>query len=59
MFSRKFLIYLGVIVGSGLGSLVPKLWGAGLLSSWGILFSSVGAFVGFYVGYKLGEMIEG
>ncbi len=58
MFSRKFLIYLGIAVGSGLGSMVPHLWGSAALSGWGLLFGSIGAVAGFYVGFKLGEWVE-
>jgi hypothetical protein len=46
-------IWLGVLVGSTIGGFFPALWGADLLSYSGLLFSTVGAFVGLWVGYKL------
>jgi predicted MFS family arabinose efflux permease len=47
-------IWLGILIGSGIGGLVPELWGAGLISYSGVLLSGVGAFVGLWAGYKLG-----
>ncbi|HTR19079.1 MAG TPA: hypothetical protein VMH91_03860 [Candidatus Paceibacterota bacterium] len=46
------LVWIGLFVGSTIGSLVPSLWGAGVLSLSSIFFSGVGAVVGIYVGYR-------
>jgi predicted MFS family arabinose efflux permease len=46
-------IWLGILIGSGIGGLVPELWGAGLISYSGVLLSGVGALVGLWAGYKL------
>ncbi len=54
MSSRK-LIWIGVFVGSTVGSYVPNLWGAGFFSFSSVLFSAIGAFIGIWLGYRLGE----
>jgi uncharacterized membrane protein YeaQ/YmgE (transglycosylase-associated protein family) len=46
-------IWLGVLVGSTIGGFIPALWGADLLSYSGLVLSTVGAFVGLWIGYKL------
>lgn len=51
----KHMVWLGVFVGSTIGSFVPDLWGAGILSGWSLLFSTLGAFLGIYVGFKLSQ----
>lgn len=52
---RKQLVWLGIFVGSTIGGFVPALWGASMFSMSGIIFSGIGAFVGIYLGWKLGE----
>jgi uncharacterized membrane protein YeaQ/YmgE (transglycosylase-associated protein family) len=52
---RKTLIRIGVIVGSVAGGYIPALWGADFLSLSSIVFSALGAFLGIYVGFKLGS----
>lgn len=49
----KQFIWVGMIVGSFAGSLIPLLWGAGALSFSSIVFSSIGALIGIYVAFKL------
>jgi uncharacterized membrane protein YeaQ/YmgE (transglycosylase-associated protein family) len=46
-------IWIGILIGSTVGSFIPELWGADLLSYSSVLFSGVGAFVGLLVSYKL------
>lgn len=46
-------IWIGILIGSSIGSFIPEQWGAGLLSYSSILFSGIGAFVGLLIGYKL------
>jgi hypothetical protein len=46
-------IWLCVFVGSTIGGFIPAIWGGDLLSYSGLLLSTVGAFVGLWVGYKL------
>lgn len=53
--SASILVYLGMAVGSIIGGYIPILFGAGLLSYTSLLFSSVGAIAGIWVGYKLSK----
>jgi hypothetical protein len=45
-------IWLGILVGSTIGSFVPELWGAGLFSYASVLLGGAGAFLGLWLGYK-------
>ena len=51
----KSLIWIFMIVGSWIGSLVPSLWGAGMFSLSSVLLSAVGGFAGIYVGYRTAQ----
>jgi hypothetical protein len=53
--NTKSLVWIGVFVGSTLGSLVPTLWGAGFLSFSSVIFTAAGGFLGLWLGYKLSE----
>jgi uncharacterized membrane protein YeaQ/YmgE (transglycosylase-associated protein family) len=55
--SAKRLIWIGAIVGSTLGGLLPSLWKASMLSMWGLVLSTVGGLVGIWVGWKLSQML--
>jgi uncharacterized membrane protein YeaQ/YmgE (transglycosylase-associated protein family) len=46
-------IWLGILIGSSVGGLIPELWGGDLISYSGVLLSGVGAFVGLWIAYKL------
>jgi uncharacterized membrane protein YeaQ/YmgE (transglycosylase-associated protein family) len=48
----RLRIWMGILIGSTIGGLIPELWGDDMLSYWGILLSGVGAFVGLWIGYK-------
>jgi hypothetical protein len=48
-------IWIGILIGSTIGGLVPGLWGGDMFSYSGLLLSGVGAFVGLWLGYKLGS----
>ena len=52
----KSLIWLGLIVGSTLGGLVPEMWGDSMFSGWSLLLSVLGGFLGIWAGYRLGKM---
>jgi hypothetical protein len=43
-------IWIGILVGSTIGGLIPTLWGADMLSGSGILFSGIGALAGIWLG---------
>jgi hypothetical protein len=45
-------IWLGILVGSTLGGLVPLLWGGEMLSYSGVLLSGIGAFIGLWVAVR-------
>jgi len=44
-------IWMGILIGSSAGGLVPELWGADIFSYSSILLSGVGALVGLWIGY--------
>ena len=48
----RLRIWMGVLIGSTIGGLIPALWGDDMLSYWGVLFSGAGAFVGLWIAYK-------
>jgi hypothetical protein len=51
--NRKSLIWIGMIIGTTVGSFVPALWGEGGFTMSSIFFSTVGGVVGIWVGYRL------
>ena len=58
--TRRFMgsrwsIWVGIIIGSTIGGVIPELWGAGAFSYSSVLFSSIGAFAGLWIGFKLGN----
>ena len=46
-------IWIGILVGSTIGGLIPGLWGDGMLSYSSVFLSGVGALVGLWIGFKL------
>src|SRR5262249_1519647 len=46
-------IWIGILIGSTVGGLIPGLWGDDMLSYSSVLLSGVGAFVGLWVGFKM------
>ena len=51
----KSLIWIFMILGSWVGSLIPSLWGAGMFSFSSVLLSAVGGFAGIYAGYRIAQ----
>ena len=52
----KRLIYLGIFIGSGLGSWIGSALDHGnFFGVWGIVLGGVGALLGVWGGYKLGN----
>jgi len=52
--SRKTLVWIGLGVGSTVGSFIPGLWGGNvLISISSIFFSGVGGIVGIWAGWKV------
>jgi uncharacterized membrane protein YeaQ/YmgE (transglycosylase-associated protein family) len=54
----KILIYIFLTIGSIAGGWIPTLWGAGALSMQSFLGGFIGAIMGIWAGYKLGQYIE-
>ncbi len=52
---QKLFVTLGMIVGSVAGGYLPMLFGAGLFSIASVVTSTIGALLGIYIGYRLGE----
>lgn len=50
--SSKTVYYIALFIGSIIGAYIPKLWGAGLISFSSIIFSALGALVGFIIVWK-------
>ncbi len=50
--SPKTATFIGMTVGSMIGSYFPLLWGAGSFSFSSIFFGGVGALVGIWVAFK-------
>lgn len=58
--STKSLVWMGMAVGSTVGSFVPYLWGgdSSIFSISSLFWSSVFAVLGIWAAYKLGERIN-
>lgn len=54
----KTLIWIGIFVGSTLGGWLGSLAGHGNFISWqSVVGSTLGAFAGVYIGYKISQYI--
>jgi hypothetical protein len=53
--NQKTLVWIGMFVGSTVGSYLPLLWGAGFLSLSSVLLSGAGGILGIWLGFKLGQ----
>lgn len=53
--SPKALIWIGLFIGSTIGSLIPLVWGANPLSFSSILLSAIGGIVGIWLGFKMSQ----
>jgi uncharacterized membrane protein YeaQ/YmgE (transglycosylase-associated protein family) len=53
--SPKIIIYLFSFIGSIIGGYVPQIWGAGLFSISSLIFSTIGAVAGFFIGLRFTE----
>ena len=51
------VMMIAVLVGSTLGALVPSLWGAGMLSVAGVVFSILGGVAGIWAGARIGASL--
>lgn len=55
----KIFIWIGLLVGSTLGGLIPLLWGDDVISMAGLALSTLGALVGIFAGYKISQSVGG
>jgi hypothetical protein len=51
--SQKSLVWLGMFVGSSLGSLIPFFWGADLFSFSSVLLGAIGGLFGIWLAFKI------
>lgn len=51
----KFLILVGMTVGSIIGGYIPILFGVDMFSYFSVLTSGIGALLGIFIGYKLNQ----
>ncbi len=54
--NSKFLIMVGLAVGSMLGGSVPMLWGGDLFSMWSVFLGGIGGLAGIWTGYRLSRL---
>ena len=54
---NKFIIGVGMFVGSTIGSYIPVLWGGNLLSFTSIIFSVIGGLLGIWFGYRVSKYL--
>jgi uncharacterized membrane protein YeaQ/YmgE (transglycosylase-associated protein family) len=53
--STKSFIWIGMFVGSTIGGFIPMMWGADMFSFSSVIFNAIGAIVGIYLGFKMGQ----
>lgn len=53
--NSKSMVWIGMAIGSGVGSYVPMLWGADMFSFSSVILGAVGAILGIYLGFKLSQ----
>jgi hypothetical protein len=53
--NMKIYIWGGMFAGSGIGSLVPLLWGENSLSLSSVVLTFLGGVVGIWAGYQIGK----
>ena len=51
--STKSIIWIGMFIGSTIGSFIPSLWGDNFLSLSSMLLTALGGLVGIWLGYKM------
>ncbi len=49
--STKTAVWMGTLIGSTIGSLIPMIWNGGAFSY--ILWGGIGAIAGIWCGFKL------
>lgn len=51
----KALVWLGMFVGSAIGSYLPVLWGGSPFSFTSVLLGGIGGIGGIWIGFKLAQ----
>ena len=51
----KSLVWIGVLIGSTIGSFIPLLWGASVFSFSSIIFSGLGGILGIIAAYQINQ----
>lgn len=51
--SSKALVWIGMFVGSAIGSYIPNLWGNGFLTFTSVIFTAIGGLIGIWIGFGL------
>jgi len=51
--SSKFLITVGLIIGTTIGSYLPLLWGDSVFSLSSVFLTFIGGLAGVWLGYKI------
>jgi hypothetical protein len=53
----KTFIWGGMFAGSGIGSMLPLLWGESALSMSSVVLSAVGGALGIWAGYHIAKIL--
>jgi predicted MFS family arabinose efflux permease len=51
---RSSSVWIGILIGSTIGGLIPGLWGDSMFSYTSVLLSGVGALMGLWIGARGG-----
>jgi len=51
----KTFVWLGLFIGSTIGSFVPMIWGGDMLSFSSIIFGGLGGIAGIIIFFKLAQ----
>lgn len=53
--NSKTSIWIGTLVGTSIGGVIPTLWGANMLSASSVIFGGIGGLIGIYIGFKMSQ----
>lgn len=55
----KTIVWISVLVFSIIGGYIPVIFGSSLISTWSILGNGTGGLIGIWIGFKIGNAING